>query len=394
MNLRKIYLVAAATLLALAMATAAGAAPRMYTGSLIILSFGNTETGGATIPFIDSDYLGIPLTGLCNTEPYHPLETLMFKKQPPYQAESYTFTIPVYGGAVNAIDTNTDTIPDRPVGCLDASLQAGDPLTGSGTINTTGDPASYRATSNPRAFSLPQSELNKVKAQGEASFNRYGVYLWEVHFADLHNKAAVFAKSGGNGSFAVVHSGIEGTRKATATAGAHKFGGVMKLLGIYGDYEGYFFNSVITSVFYYDWLFDYMGEGGQATTGPGNVTKGYIKSYVNYGYTREKGYPATSTVYAEVFKWTTGTVGVTAIQGTYPTRIERKGYDSRTAMGAGVVQLVSPMLSHWVGAGESSTAAIGIMKIEFVPEPSSALMLGAGAGLFGLLVHLRRRSRR
>jgi hypothetical protein len=166
----------------------------------------------------------------------------------------------------------------------------------------------------------------------------------------------------------------------------------MQLLGSYGDNEGYLYENVTTSVFYFNWLFNYLGAGGQGTNA-GVVTAGYLKSYVAYGYTRDAGYQATSTVYAEVFKWTTGTVKVTALQGTFPTILERAGYDSRTAMGGGVVQLVSPMLTHWVGAGESSTAGIGIMNLSFVPEPSSAVMLGAGAALLGLLAVARRRTK-
>jgi hypothetical protein len=103
----------------------------------------------------------------------------------------------------------------------------------------------------------------------------------------------------------------------------------------------------------------------------------------------------TSFAEIEVFKWTTGTVNVTAVGGTFPTNIQRNGYDKRTAMGSGVVQLVSPMLSKWTGAGVSSTAGIGIMKINvlFAPEPSEWMMLAGGVSMLGLLIH-RRRGRR
>ncbi len=102
----------------------------------------------------------------------------------------------------------------------------------------------------------------------------------------------------------------------------------------------------------------------------------------------------TTTGTAEAFKWTTGSVTVTALGGTFPTILRRKGYDNRTAMGSGTVQLVSPMLTRWVGAGEGSTAAIGILKLTFAPEPSSSMMLGAGAALLGLLFCARRRAGR
>jgi hypothetical protein len=51
------------------------------------------------------------------------------------------------------------------------------------------------------------------------------------------------------------------------------------------------------------------------------------------------------------------------------------------------------MLTKWVGAGTSVTAAIGIMKLNFVPEPSEWMMLASGVSMLGLMAH-RRRSRR
>jgi len=245
---------------------------------------------------------------------------------------------------------------------------------------------------DPRGFTLPRSALNKVGSG--ASFWLYSIYLWDVHFADLHNDAAIFAKSAGDGAFSVTHPGPKARRKAIQTAGKNRFGGVMQLLGSYGDNEGYLnFSENVTTVFYYDWLFNYLGHGGQATA-DGVVTAGFVKSHKNYNYTRSSGARGTSTVYAEVFKWTTGSVTVTALGGTFSTILRRKGYDHRTAMGSGAIQLVSPMLTRWVSVwGESSTASIGVLKLTFAPEPTSLLMLGAGATLVGLIFQARRRAR-
>jgi hypothetical protein len=186
-------------------------------------------------------------------------------------------------------------------------------------------------------------------------------------------------------------------RSVSQTAGKNQFGGTMSLLGSYGDNEGYFNASIGTvSVFYYNWLFNYLGHGGQATKA-GVVTRGYVYGPVPaYGYTRISGMAYTSYAEIEVFKWTTGTVDVTAVGGTFPTIQQRKGYDNRTPMGSGVVQLVSPMLSQWEGATQgtaSATAGIGIMKITFAPEPSEWLILAGGLSMLGLLFH-RHRGRR
>lgn len=108
----------------------------------------------------------------------------------------------------------------------------------------------------------------------------------------------------------------------------------------------------------------------------------------------DSGARGTSSVTVEVFKWTTGGVTVTALGGTFPTILRRTGYDHRTAMGSGVVQLVSPMLTRWVGFGETSTASIGILKLSFAPEPGGLTMLGFGLAMLGWLVHRRSRNGR
>jgi hypothetical protein len=383
-HLRRPTLVLAALLTLVGISLGGNAqAERMYTGSLIIDGFANDQTDGVSYPTTTPVNLGIPLIGKCNTGPFHPLETLQF---PTTGTPTVTFTIPAYGGQVNEVDTNGDTVLNLPEGCT--YTFTGDPLTGSGSINTTGKFTMSRTPNNPRGFTLPKSNLNFIGSG--ASFAPYGVYLWEVHYADLHNETGVFAKDGGDGDFSF--AAAQGTRKAVQTAGKNKFGGVMKLLGAYGDNEGYLYNGITTSVFKFNWLFNYVGAGGQGTTG-GVVTNAFVKSTKNYGYTRASGYPITSTVYASVFKWTTGTVAVTAVEGgnEFLSIFTRTGYDNRNATGKGAVQLVSPMLTHWVGAGVASTAAIGVMKIDFVPEPSQLLILSAGASLLGLFAYGRRR---
>ena len=294
----------------LGFAAPAHADARMYTGSLVIHAFGNDTTTGSNPPFgsLSGFAVGIPLTGHCDMDVYHAKETLTFPTTPT-GTQVFTFTIPAYGGAVS-VDTNGDGYPDGVPGCGDETIHSGDPLTGAGVIETTGATSTSRTSMDPRAFTLPRSALNKVKSG--ASLSTYGVYMWEVHFADLHNDAATFANDGGDGAFAVTHKKGPTKRKAIQTAGENKFGGVMRLLGSYGDNEGYYIASLgVTGVYYFDWLFDYLGHGGQGTQG-GVVTAGYVKTHKNRGYTRDFGAVAgTTTGTAEVFKWTTGSVTVT-----------------------------------------------------------------------------------
>lgn len=62
----------------------------------------------------------------------------------------------------------------------------------------------------------------------------------------------------------------------------------------------------------------------------------------------------------------------------FPTILVRSGYDNRTSLGNGTIQLVTPHLTHWVQGG-AHWGEIGILRL-VVPEPSRWLMLGAGLG--------------
>jgi hypothetical protein len=107
-----------------------------------------------------------------------------------------------------------------------------------------------------------------------------------------------------------------------------------------------------------------------------------------YYYPTQTPMIGTGVGYATAFPWTTGMVAVRAHGDSpsyFPTSITRSGYDNRTPMGAGTIQLVTPMLTHWTG-GEHQ-GHVGVLRLQFVPEPSGWLLLGASVGA---LVALRR----
>ena len=388
-------------LLAVCFAGTTQAGTRMYQGSLIIHAFANDVTTGSLPPFNGFRTVGIPLINQCNLEPFHAKETLTFylpaQTMFPFKpAQTNIFTIPAYGGQTKVLDTNGDTIPDKAAGCGTATQRIGAPMYGAGPVDTVGSAGvsctltSTGPCTNPRQISMPQWALRR-HIDGTASFEQYGLYLWEVHYADLHNQSGVLLAGGGDGDFTVAHVQLDATRKVIQKAGPNQFGGVMELMGFYGDREGYFYDGQITSIFYYDWLFNYLGAGGQ-NTDEGVVDAGYIATSVQFGYTKQEGQTTTSFVDHSVFKWTTGTLTVTAFGGTFPTSIHRVGYDKRTANGSGVIQLVAPMITKWAGAGTSATGAIGIMTLTFAPEPSEWMLLASGVSMLGLVGW--RRSRR
>jgi hypothetical protein len=361
----------------------ADAEPRLYIGSLIVDAFNNASQAltPSSIYFTSLAY-GIPLGARCNhTLPYHAKEIIQIEQGTAPGGEVISLTIPQYGGQPAVVDTNSDTYPDVPIGCGDDTLAQGNPLVGSGALMSTGDSWSWRTSMDPRAFTITQGALRGTVSG--ASFEGYDFF--SVNYGDLANAPGAFAKSGGDGSFSIVRS--DPAMRVVQVAGRHRFGGVMRLLGNYRSVSGYAVAPPILGS--YTWLFQYLGDDGQALDTSGRVTAGKTAMAQNFIYTLTSGYPQTSTVTAEVFKWTTGLVLVTAFEG-FPTVLQRQGHDDRTALGGGEIQLVSPMLTHW--STSESTAAIGRLTVTFaVPEPESWVMLCVGGTALTLLAARRRR---
>jgi hypothetical protein len=59
-----------------------------------------------------------------------------------------------------------------------------------------------------------------------------------------------------------------------------------------------------------------------------------------------------------------------------------------------MIQLVSPVMTRWLVIGtefDFETGGIGILRIEFVPEPQTWAMLIAGISLLGVGYRMRGR---
>lgn len=409
MALSRCLAVALATLGLLFVGSTAQAGTQLYTGELIFNAFGNQTSTGTVTPFLKNTFAGIPFgTKNCAIQPFHAQSTLMFTNSmvtPP----TITLTIPNYGGAVGVYDTTVtkgaplapcttmwtypggtngmglgatgcmDMIPDQAVGCLPASQQAGSPLTGSGTAATIGGGPSTPFT----AFTIPASDLARASSGGQ--FAPYGPYIWSVLYGDLKNQGGSFGFQYGPGNFTVTTLGA----KMSGTQGPNKFGGTMQLLGTYYGNEGYEFAGHISAASY-TWLFQ--DAGGTAP----DLSLGDAGTHTATNSIITTAMGATDMSMVQVFfvPWTTGTVTVSAMDGPNDTRHTRMGFDNRTSMGVGTIQLVTPQLQSWVWQqGAYETAAIGMLKIT-VPEPREWMMLGAGFSLLGLLYYgANRRSR-
>jgi hypothetical protein len=226
-------------------------------------------------------------------------------------------------------------------------------------------------------------------------------YMYNYTYATLRNDAGVFGPGQGPGSFNLVYYNRKGTQSVAninVKQGAAKFGGTMKMLG-----------GLTTKVCYYrqggcsyggnNWRYD--AVGAPAYTYEGVVTRGYLATYSGFYYHTALMGGSTVFVSGARFPWTTGSVTVTAARGgkwrwPYKKIVHyAHGYDNRnttTPNGTGTVQLVTPVLTRWLQpAVNLETAGIGILRIKFVPEPQTWMMLVAGASL--LCVGTRRRGR-
>jgi hypothetical protein len=387
------------SLLALGFAMTAQAGPRLYEGTLIIHGFLNDTTDGTTTPFTTNIALPIPHDGHCNQKTFHVKET---KTLPTYyntntapgqgNGNYNVFTVPSYGGQVAVHSTGSQTTPPN---CGTPTFSYGAPLTGKGTIHTTGETSSSRAATNPRGFTLLRSELSGGADGG--SFDYAFPYIFEKDYADLRNRRGVFCENCGPGRYSshpqFLFSDLGGVGRIGVTPGSHKFGGTMRLLGTMYSNEG--FASVYdTYVAKYTWLFDYVG--GQAGASNSELTTPYFGFDYNFYIGRNYGFANTTSVVAAALSWTTGTATVTAVGGPFKTVVARAGFDNRDPHGYGDIQMVSPMLTRWIYAGGASayyTAGVGIMQLSVAPEPHEWMLLGAGLSMLGLLYRANRRSR-
>jgi hypothetical protein len=289
-------------------------------------------------------------------------------------------------------------------------VQAGHPVTGTWTAITTGTGrGSFHFVPAPKNHAagvrVGQGELRytyfglQLISQGSARSGAIGEfeviypYIYSYTYATLRNDAGVFGPGQGPGSFSIPYThGANTVAKVVVKQGAAKFGGTMRMLGQLTGKSCYYRNGGCL-LYSLNWGYDAIGAA--AYTSGGVVTQGYI------AYNRPRYCTALSgehcyggTVSGARFPWTTGSVTVTAADFTdiHNTVHYAKGYDNRTpTSGRGTIQLVTPTLTHWYQFDPFviTTAGIGILRIKFVPEPRSWVMLLAGVAFIAALYRQR-----
>jgi len=267
-------------------------------------------------------------------------------------------------------------------------VQLGQPITGRWSAITTG--TQRGGFSFPAApTETPAGMVKGVRVTGAAgSFGPAYPYIYSYSYATLRNDAGLFGPGKGPGTFNLQYDqGGSAVARINVSAGKNKFGGTMRMLGAMTGKACFYLNGGCSLGSQVDWRYD--AVGATASTAGGVVTGGYIASATAYYYLTAAMQVSTVAISGARFPWTTGAVTVTAVaRGPAPTIHYAVGYDNRkttTPSGLGTIQLVTPVLTRWLQpAYNSETGGVGILKIKFLPEPQTWVMLVAGASLLGV----------
>ena len=271
-------------------------------------------------------------------------------------------------------------------------VQAGHPVTGRWAVTTTGTQLGgfnfAAAPSGP-----PAGKSSGLRATGlVGEFGAIYPYVYSYTYATFRNDMGIFGPGLGPGSFSLArkNDGIY------VKQGAAKFGGTMTMLGALTTKVCYFRNGGC-SLGGNNWRYEAVGASAFTTmspTGGGAIASGYEATYNAYYYHTALMAKSTIMVEGERFPWTTGSVTVLATgRGPHKTVHYGHGYDNRTpTSGKGTIQLVTPVLTRWLQpCCNFETGGVGILRIKFIPEPNTWMMLVAGASLLGVGTRLRKR---
>jgi hypothetical protein len=346
---------------AIALPVRAGTA--MFQASFVIHGWGNDITSGASYPYNEDLFTAVPL-----------------------------------GCDVRDFTSYTTNGPPTYYLCGSSTARAGNPATGSGVLDT--------GVMSPASIVLPQSAFG-ITTSAVRPIYCDSCQLQSTTYATFANAAGTFFAGGGPArSGTVTKTGMgqtTGSWVIRPRPGGFTLGGVLGLMGRYG------------AVGRYTWLgATYEGSSSWALIPPmGRPRYSTIIGYTPMGsktlwanpYAKtdtwvNKANGNTSVLQARGTGtlWTTGAVAVYARAGIFPTILHRTGFDTTsmrtTSMGTTTlrnIQLVTPVLVHWIGPGfQTHTGHIGILTLR-VPEPGRVALLTAGMGALALP---RRASRR
>jgi hypothetical protein len=275
-------------------------------------------------------------------------------------------------------------------------VQRGQPVTGLWSATTTGTQLggfNFSAAASPPLPGI----IRGVRTTGQVGeFGPVYPYIYSYTYATVRNDLGVFAPAYGPGSFDIADAqgGVVANR-ITVKQGAAQFGGTMQMLGALTAKACYYWQQGCSLGQGVDWRYEAVGASGVMTNASGVVTAGYAVNTVALYYHTALMQTSTVNIDGSRFPWTTGSVTITAAgRGPHVTIHYAHGYDNRNATtpnGMGTIQLVSPLLTRWRQVGLAiDTGGIGILRIEFLPEPQAWVMLVVGASMIGVGARMRR----
>jgi hypothetical protein len=327
-------------------------------------------------------------------------------RTPPVYRNYAFFTTPTANAQPNATLCSAASTSSGGPG----AVQRGNPVTGSWTARaSTGggfafDAAPLIANIGVRVGQGTQSTFSNsthqatradggVKHPGAVGdFENIYPYIYSYTYAKLRNDDGSFGASQGPGNATLYYVYGQPAAMIRIKQGKAKFGGTMRMLGAYTAKVCYFRQGGC-SLGQQNWRYDAVGATAY-TTGGGALQSGYEATTKAYYYHTVLMQKSTIDVEGERFPWTTGSVTVTATgRGAAKTVHYGQGYDNRdSATHKGTIQLVTPVLTRWLQpCCKSETGGIGFLRIKFVPEPQTLVLLLAGASLLGVGYRMRGR---
>jgi len=286
----------------------------------------------------------------------------------------------------------------------------GSPLSGAWNGSTTAPKGDFTFAAAPygnikAGIRLGQGTRSKVTKSGASlmsamsglvgDFQNVYPYVYSYSYATQRNDAGDFGAGQGPGNFFHDYGTPAGDAQITIKEGPNRFGGTMRLLGLYTTKVCYFRNKAC-SLGTNNWRYESVGASAVLTTGAGSTALKSGLEVTHEAFYYHTGMDQRSTVMLEGrrFPWTTGSVTVKATgRGPHKTIHWEHGYDNRNPItGKGTIQLVSPILTRWLQpAANFETGGIGILRIKFVPEPQTWAILIAGVSLLGVGYRMRGR---
>jgi len=279
------------------------------------------------------------------------------------------------------LDVNCNPYFPYGMTCGAATVENGVPLTGSGTAHVIG--------SAPAAFALPKGAI--ARSFSGAFPTLYPTYRGSFVSGQLYNDSVATA-SGGTGFFSAGAGAGSLTRAydpashgiARIASGARRFGGLMGLLGVVSMFRDLYITPPVVGTV--PLVTGFGAVGITPVIGRSNTNGASTTRHMLY-YERGRYRSAAYSVVATGFRWTTGTAYAYDAIGRYASRFTLAGYDARTPMGLGTIQLVTPFLAHWaMSPVPDHVAGIATLRVRFAPDPHAALLFAVGVCL---LVALR-----